>query len=485
MKKYIYSIILLTVSFTYFGCDGHLDINDDPLQATTANADLLFPEVMVNFSNNRTIEVTGRTGNVVQYYEPAFGVFGEAALGTGGTIFLTGNSWANYYTTGLKNLVLAENDAAAADPPNNNIVAQSKIFQAFIYYNATGLWEDIPFTEAVKVEFPVPNYDNQETVLRGIVSMLDQAIALIDKSPDAFRVTSGDLVYGGDMDLWERFANSLKLKTLMILANKDASVGSQISSVLSQPIIDDLAYEAEMKYYDAPGDYNPLWNTLNRFAGGVNPEWWIGSTTFQNIMEELNDPRLSTFYHESDEPDVIGSGDFAPGASPGSYGEFADHSIVGYNILRPDYPDRYMMASEIVLMQAEAMARGLTSGGMAGADDKYREGIRLSMDYYDGKPGQIDPAEKEGYLASLPALTSLSEADAVEAIQLQIYITNFFRMPEGWIQWRRTKVPDLVLPQGSVLSDIFRRLPYPPDEKGANPNTPSDKPGDAPMWYEN
>ncbi|MEL6122475.1 MAG: SusD/RagB family nutrient-binding outer membrane lipoprotein [Bacteroidota bacterium] len=485
MKNLILTVLVIASSFMYFGCDDALNINVDPLAATSANGDLLFTEVLVNLSNNRTIETTGRTAAIVQYVEPAFGVFGDMALGELGNTFLVGNVWSNLYSIGLKNLDLVEQDAAAAEPPNNNIVAQSQILQGFIYYILVNLWEDIPFSEAVNADFPTPGYDDQETVLRGLVTQMDAAVALIDRSEDAIRVTSGDLVFGGNMGNWERFANSIKLKALMLLANKDQSVASQIAETMTQPLIDELEFEAEFQYYDAPGDYNPIWNTLNRFSGGSNPEWWIGSTTLQGVLEELNDPRISTYYDESDEPDVVGSGEFRPGASPGSFGDCGDCSVVSLNILRPDFPDRYVIASSINLLQAEAIARGFAPGGMAAADAMYRKAIMQSMDYYDNKPGAIAPAEKEGYINSLAPLESLSGADALRAIHIQLYLSNFWRMPEGWTQWRRTKVPDLVVPQNSQLTDVIRRFFYPPDEKGANPNTPTDPPLESPMWYEN
>lgn len=483
MKNNIISIFIVLAALMMSSCEDLLDVNTDPLVATSANANLLFPEVLVNLSNNRTVEVSLGSGTIAQHYEGAFGVFGDAALGVVST-FTSGNTWANHYTTGLKNLVLVEREAAAAEPQNNNVIAQSKILQGFIFYNLTSLWEDIPFSEALgDVNEPVS--DSQESILRGIAAMMDEAVGLLDKSDGAPVVDAGDLLYNGDVNNWERFANSLKLKCLMLLANKDASVGSQIDALMSQPLITSIETEAEFKYYDAPGDYNPIWATLNNFAGGANPEWIMGSTTLQDILENSNDPRLSTYYDESDEAEKVGTGAFAPGAAPGSFGEFADHSIVSFNIIRPDAPDRYITSAEIVLMQAEAVAKGLASGGMTRADELYREGMNLSMAYYAGKPGQIDPVEIEGYIASLPALSSLAADEAIQAIQLQIYITMFLRTPEAWTQWRRTKVPDLVLPRGSSLGDIMRRWPYPPDEKGANPNTPADKPLDTPMWFEN
>ena len=483
MKKIIkYTLIVLgTLAFT--ACEDLLDVNTDPLVATSANADLLFPDVLVSLSNTRTVEISLGSGTIAQHYEGAFGVFGNAALGTLST-FTTGNTWSALYLTCLKNLVLAEQEAASAEPPNNNIVAQSRILQGFVYYNLTTLWEDIPFTEAVG-EATEPVSDRQEVVLNGVVSMMDEATALIDRDPGSPRVNSGDLLYAGDMEKWERFANSIKLKSLMLIANKDASVTSQIASTMSQPLITSVEDEAEFQYFNNPGDYNPIWATLNNFAGGANPEWIMGSTTLQGVLEEMNDPRLSTYYDESDEPARVGTGNFAPGATPGSFGEFADHSIVSFNIIRPDAPDRYITSSEIVLMMSEAVAKGWAPGGMSEADRLYRIGIALSMVYYDGKPGQISPEESIGFINSLPALASLNPGDAVAAIQLQIYVATFFRTPEAWTQWRRTKVPDLVLPRGSLLSDIMRRWAYPPDEKGANRNTPSDQPLDTPMWFEN
>ena len=185
MKKYISFLLILTMGLFYSGCDDALDINEDPLAATSANPDLIFPEVLVNFSNNRTIEISGRMSNVVQYYEPAFGVFGDMALGELGNTFLTGNTWSNYYTNGLKNLFLIENDAAAQTPPNNNVIAQCKIMQAMIFYSLTGMWENVPFTDvpaAVRGEVDLPTYDNQETILRGIVDLLDEAVGLMNNN---------------------------------------------------------------------------------------------------------------------------------------------------------------------------------------------------------------------------------------------------------------------------------------------------------------
>jgi SusD/RagB-like outer membrane lipoprotein len=478
------SMMLLAVFFA--GCSDILDVNVDPLATTQADPDLLLPSVLIGFSNNRNIELSGRMGNVVQYYEPRWGLYGDMALGASGNTTLNGNVWGiNYgvYGYGIKELVLIELDAALKTPPNNNVIAQSKIMQAFIYFQLTGIFENIPFTEAVKFDIISPAYDQQETIFRGIIFMCDEAIELINQDPEAFQITSGDLIYNGDLDKWVKFANSLKLKTLMLLANKDIGVVDQINQLVTEPLINSLSDAAELKYYNNLGDYNPLWNLLNRYFGGINRNLWMASTTFMDVMNDLNDPRKSVYYDESSDATLVGSGNFGPAAPPGSYGVDTP-SVISLNILRPDFPDRYITAAEIILMHAEAIARGWVSGGMSDADAKYREGVRSSMDYFDGKPGAITIEDKDNYLSSLPDLSSLSPADALRAIHLQLYINNFFRIPEGWIEWKRTKVPDLTIPQGSLISGILRRLLY-PDSEIANPNRPSNSSLDYPMWFEN
>ncbi len=482
MKKLFLPLILTGLMvFVNTSCDDALDINEDPLAATQVDPNLLFPEVFVNASNNRTIEVSGRLP-ATQQWEGGLGVFNDAALGNAST-FLVGNTWTAIYNSGLKNLVLAEQTAAEQDPQNVNVIAQCKIMEAFLFYNLTVLWERVPFTEALDPSIEAPIFDEQRTILEGIVALIDEAVALIDNSEEAFRVDFGDMIYDGDLEKWEKFANAIKLKTLFLIANQDpGAVSAEISKTLESPIIRTLADEAEFQYFDEPGAFNPLWNTLNRFAGGENPDWFVAATTMFDIMNDLNDPRLATYYDESSDAADVGTGEYLPAATPGSFGVSGGASVVSLNILRPDFPDRYLTAPEVLLLEAEAILRGWASGD---ADATYRQGIQLSMDYFDGKAGAIAAADKEAYLNSLPSLSSLSENDALEAIALQLYLHNFMRTHESWTQWRRTGVPDLVVPQGSLLSGVIRRLSYPPDERGANTNTPQDPNLDAPMWFEN
>lgn len=463
-------------------CDDQLDINEDPLAATQVDPNLLMPEVLVNLSNIRESELDARIGSIVQYYEGVFGVFNSMSLADLSNTFLMGNVWANIYTNGLKNLALIERTALENEPgTSDNVIAQARLMKAFCFWQLTMLWEDVPYLQAADFTTALPEYDSQETILRGLIGDINDAVALIDDDSQA--IENGDLLYGGDMDLWRRFGNSLKLKILMDIANVDpGSVSGEIASTINAPLIEELGQEASLKYLDSPGNFNPFWNILERFAGGDNPTWYIASEVPFNILQDMNDPRLSAFYEEGDRPEVKGTGDFGVPATPGSFGTSDTNSIVSLVVIRPDRPDRYLIASETLLLKAEAVQRGFGEGD---ADALYRQGISASIDFFDGTAAEISEDDEEAFLATLPDLGTLSEQEALDAIALQLYFANFERMPDGWEQWRRTKIPALDAPSNSQVTGVTRRFFYPPDEVGANPNAPDSQPLDNPMWYEN
>lgn len=469
----------------FAACDDQLDINDDPLAATQVDANLLFPEVLVNFSNIRESELDARIGSIVDYYEPANGlqVLGDYQQGLLSNTFLMGNVWGNIYTNVLKNVTLLERTASEAEPgTQNNILAQGKLTKVLAYWQATMLWGEVPYLQAVDFETALPTFDDQEVILRGLVGEIDESLALIDDT--SAKIENGDLIYGGDMELWERFANSLKLKILMQIANVDpGSVSSQIAEVVNQPLIEENSQNAQLNYLDAPGNFNPFWSILNNFAGGINPTWYIAGEVPFNLLQELDDPRLSSFYDEgADGDENVGTGMFFPPAASGSYPSAAsDRAIMSLKVIRPDRPDTYLIAAETQLLKAEAILRGFASGDAQAA---FEAGVRAAFDEFDLTAGEIAEDAEDAYVASLGSLSALSEADALTAIREQLYLANFQRLPDAWAEWRRTKVPTITPPTNSSVTGVVRRFFYPPDEVGANPNAPVSQPVDTPMWYE-
>lgn len=452
-------------------CTDDLDINSDPLAATTVEPNLLFPTVMVSVSSNRTVEL-----NSINIQAQHWTSGGSAGVFANPERYIispntTNNVWVGQYSTALRNLQQMRSLVEANNPEALNVVGQAKIYEAFVFLNLTTLYGDIPFSEATQVgEFPNPKFDAQEDVLRGIVGRLDEGIDLLSTDTDI--ISNGDLIYQGDKDKWIRFANSLKLKTLMLIANVDpASVQAQLQAVSNEPLIEDNSQNAYLPFSEAGGNQNPLWKTLDNFAGGVNVFWYSGSTLV-DLMNSNDDPRRATFFDE-----------VADGYVGQDQGVFSSAGIspVSLNILRPDLEDRYATASETYFFLAEAVVKGFITGD---AEDFYMKGLQASLDSYDGQPGEIAQADKDAYLASRGSLAGLSDADAIKQINEEQYVALFTRGLEALTQWKRTKTPEFMLPVNAALSDIIRRYPYPNSEISSNPNAPSIPALDMPMWFE-
>lgn len=455
-------------------CTDDLDINTDPLAATVVESNLLFPTVMVSVSSNRTVEL-----NALNIQAQHWTSGGSAGVFRNPEIYVispntTNNVWVGQYSTALRNLqqmrLLVNNN----NPEALNIIGQAKIYEAFVFLNLTTLYGDIPFSEATQVqEFPNPKFDAQEDVLRGIVGRLDEGIDLL--STDTEIITNGDLIYQGDKDKWIRFANSLKLKTLMLIANVDpASVQSQLQAVSSQPLIENNSQNAYLQFLDVVGNENPLWKTLDNFAGGRNVFWYAGSTLV-DLMNSNDDPRRATFFDE------VAAGGFV-GQDQGVFSS-TGISRVSLNILRPDLEDRYATAAETYFFLAEAVVEGYITGD---AEEFYRKGVEASLDSYDGQPGEIAQADKAAYLASSRGtLDGLSNANSIKQINEEQYVALFTRGLEALTHWKRTKTPEFMLPVNAALTDIIRRYPYPNSEVASNPNTPPIPALDKPMWFEN
>jgi hypothetical protein len=491
MRKLRPHILLLALVPALAACDGmfDLDINDDPNAATSVPGDLLLPTVQARVATQRNIEIG--PGNT--FFSQIWASGGSTGVFTNPdryiiSSFTTGNTWSILFTDGLKNLGLIRDQALDATPPVPNAAAQAEIMAAYIFWAKTSLWERVPFTQALQgTEFPNPEFDDQETVLRGIVQKLDDAIALVDLSAGAVPgVEFGDLIYAGDMERWIRFANSLKLRTLMMIRNRDTGVDAQITALLSQPLIRTNAQEAAVPFFATTLNDNPM-HRLNAQFGGFtdaqNGNYYVrAGQTLVNLMAGLNDPRLDTYFER---PVNFQTGEYEGTAHVGAQNGFSNwpgpHSSVhALNVFRRDWPNRFITAAEVLLFEAEFLAK---TGQLGPAYTAYRAGVEAALNWFDGKPGAISAAAKTAYLAGLPQSFS-TPTGALTAIHAQQYIEVFDRAPENWVHTRRTRYPALPLPDQAALGDLIRRWPYPPAELSANPNAPSQTALDVPMWFE-
>src|SRR5690606_29077502 len=99
------------------------------------------------------------------------------------------------------------------------------IMKAYTFQLITDAWGDVPYTDALKGQLADsnvvnPEYDTQRVVYHGILADIDTALKLINPN-DAVTPGAEDLIYGGNMVKWRKFANTLKLRVYMRMSNID------------------------------------------------------------------------------------------------------------------------------------------------------------------------------------------------------------------------------------------------------------------------
>lgn len=470
MKNIKLLILTAVVLFAGFSCEEALDINTDPLAATSADPNAVLPYVLVQYSNRKVTELGSRIPDVSQYFSDTFN---SPKNGTT-SIFLTGNTWNMMYTQVLGNLSLVKADALAAGPTSYNVAAIATTMEALIFLELTSIWEEVPFTEAVNAqEFPAPTFDSQETVLRGVVALCNEAVELINTRETAgeFNVSAGDLIYNGDMAAWEKFANSLQLRALMLLRNQDTSVDSDIATVLSRPLMETNADVAMLEYSGQAGALNALFNLIQTFFGGTNETSNVygPGPPLYDLLVPTGDPRADVIIARNDlDGPVI---DAFPTNST---------AVLSDDVIRGDFPDVWMLPAEIDFYKAELALKGVTAAG--DATTNYANGLQNIMSWYGG---DVPNATASIAQADIDAFISAAGAPTLDDVYNQEYLAAFLHPVLAWNHVRRNKVPDLETPPNSNISTYLKRFNYPPAEVAANPNTPANKLTDAPMWFEN
>jgi len=481
MKRFVVLALAAAMALVLSACDDFLDVNDDPNNASPAGVSgepgLLFLTAETQLAANKNIEIVGQNSFAQTWASAgAAAVFNNPELYSIST-FTTGNTWNQVYTDVGENLQQIIDVTDAAEPGSlpadvGNIGAQARILQAYSYFHLTQMFGAVPARQANKVdEFPNPAPDEQREVFLYIIERLDEALGLINL--DAPGIENRDVFFDGDMEKWQKFANTFKFRVLLLLDSGGEDVTSQINALLEEPLIRSNADNMLFPFSTGQGNENNFFQLLQDFSAGDNI-WYACNSELVTRLQDLSDPRLGTYCALNDDDEFVGS-------EPGQFLPVGSSSAVSDNIARADFPERFATAGEVLLKEAEWALR---QDDVPLAQEKLEDGVAASLAFFDEKPGAISDSAQTAYVESLPDLSSLSNQEALEFIQTQQWIDLFERHPENWTHWRRTKVPALEAPDNAILSTIIRRYEYPPGPASTNPNLPPTQQSDVPMWFE-
>jgi hypothetical protein len=350
---------------------------------------------------------------------------------------------------------LTEIEKASTNPKDGGYKAIAMIMKAYIMQNMVDKWGNVPYSEAWRTDEGIlkPKYDDQKAIYEDLILKLDAAIKIIQDLPaDANEIpASSDIVYGGNMDLWAKFANTLKLRMLVHqsgMTGRDTYIKTALATTASVGFIG--SGEGALSnpgYLNSAGKMNPFYARYYAANGSSNSDGITYHNAGKDVVEFMKanaDPRISRFFNSTSTTtanfagNTLGITDPAPltaantsklGFVIGSKG----HMIGTYDKSAPLLTD-----FESLFIQAEAVLRGYITGD---AKTLYNSAITRSCLYMG-----LTAADATTFLASEKSAVSFDVApNKINLILTQKWCSlNGIAPIEIWTDYRRSGIPSFI-----------------------------------------
>ena len=361
------------------------------------------------------------------------------------------NFWNQMYVDVIKALVdckeqIKRTDATLADPANINRNAMADIMIVYADSILVNTYGDVPYSEALDINKVYPKYDDGATIYADLLTRLDKDLAALDDTSDGFG--GGDLFMGGNVTKWKVFANSLKLRLGMTIADSDPTLAKTVVEAAAPNVMQSSADNLVFHYLASPPNTNPVWVDLVQ----SNRKDFIAAKTIIDIMAGVNDPRMP-FYFTTD-----AAGGYS-GATIGAKSNYSNFSKPNNSLLAQDADAILMDYSEISFYLAEAVERGFI-GGVAAT--YYEEGVRSSIINWGGTDAMATT-----YLQQADVAYATAPGDYKQKIGTQKWLALYNRGFEAWGEVRRLDWPKMTTPV-KPKSGFPVRYTYPVQEQNLN-----------------
>lgn len=449
--KYIVSVVFLIVVLA--GCKDDLaEINKNPNEAEVPQPAYLLTSTIKTTADS----YWGVSNNLassllfvqhwarIQYTDPDRYIFTNTGFTDG---------WSIWYSKSISQLKIIQ--TLADNSGNDNYKGVALVLQSWVFSLLTDAYGEIPYTQAGNIdEFLTPAYDTQETVYKGLLEDLKTAQALLSADGEGIE---GDIIYRGDITSWKHFANALRLRFALRIADRLPELAK---STLEEVASEGAGYlvsnteNAQLIYEDAPYR-NPV------SASFEAREDYRVSKTIIDKLRALNDPRLAIYADttQTSTPEkYIGVPNGLTSSDASNLG-FARTSRPGAYFRETHAPAVILSYAEVLFGLSEAVSRGFISGDAA---DFYQRAIRASLEQYQVSNDLIVP-----YLQQ--AAVQFDAQEYKKAIGEQKWIALYGQGLEAFAEWRRLDYPKLTPAVAGVLGgQIPLRFLYPGTEQSLN-----------------
>ena len=479
----------LALALGLTSCDKDFEeVNINPNSPETVSSALLLPNIIRSTTNEIAGDAWG-IGNVVMQHTAKIQFTSEDRYNWGPF----SDPYNSFYNSlrDINNVILISGEAG-----QQNYVAIAKVLRASLFSYMTDSYGDVPYFEAIQAKSGInyPKFDAQQEIYADILKELEEANGLLGTSTET---VSGDILFNGNLTRWKKYANSLRLRILMRLSDRQdpsAAMTAILNNPSQFPIFTGLEDQAALQYLQDVPNQQPLYTTRS----GSFDEYRL-SERMENTLKSLNDPRLFAYAQPTTNSGagVLGAVEDYQGVPNGmadeealAYSPSGDPSKGGSNFISRvgllwacsactslaspvGYQSMLMSYAELQFILAEARERGFITLGTA--ETYYKKGIQASFDYYAQRYQVINqPAiaaklvVDESYFQQASVAFTGTSSEKLSKIGTQKWLALFFTGMEGWFDWRRTNYPSITPGPAAYISTVPVRVMYPTSVQALN-----------------
>jgi hypothetical protein len=369
-------------------------------------------------------------------------------------------NWNNIYLN-LQNYDYIDQSSATDQLKPYKAIA--KIMKAYLFQTLVDIYGNVPYTQALKGsaadQILKPAYDDQQSIYEDLVIQLDAAMDLINTAPaDAQEVGDFDIIYHGDMGLWLKFANTLKLRILINQAGmtgRDSYITGALATTPHTPADYIGAGEGAMLnpgYLQSATKMNPFYERFYKQDGSQQADglgYYMAGQDACDFLGTYNDPRKLLLFAPYSGTNIKGNYYGALLLAP-----VPTTSPLGTGIVQNYNSDSPMMTDiESLFLQAEAAQRGFITGD---AKALYVSAVTQSVTYLGGVA-----ADAATYLGqtSAPLVNFTETTNPIQTIITQKWLALNGICPMSiWTDYRRTGYPSFI----HFSADPAKLNPTPP-----------------------
>lgn len=398
--------------------------------------------------------------------------------------WVNGGVWRAMYGNGLRSLNTVQTFTEENGLPVENAIAN--IWSVHIFHQLSDYFGPIIYSEFGNGERVVP-YDSQEEVYRAFFEVLEDAVSVLEGNRDETPFGQNDIIFGGDVNKWISYANSLRLRLAMRVVYVEPDLAEeQAEAAVAGGVMLDNSDNAWVATTD---------NNRNDFTRITAWMEFRMSASMESVLLGYDDPRIVTMYSEaSQEEDQTECGECGyRGLRNGlPRGDKNPELNFIFSDIGPEYlpgsrgggnpPVEVMRSSEVYFLRAEGALRGWDMDGTA--QELYEQGIEKSIEEWD----VATPSEIDDYINSTntPAAYTTSYDELNSNIDYSWDMPPLSDIPVRWddsgdfernLEQIITQKWIALYPEGLEAYAEYRRTKYPklyPIIESRNSNIPED-----------